>query len=260
MARLVTLHGLLLEGVDATDHLVSEHAQGPPIDGERVAFRQDNLWGKILWSTAESIGHAISRLLDFGQSEVCELQIALLIKQDILWLQVSVDDAVRVQVLQSQDDLSCIEARSILRKANLIAQMEEELAAIEEIRDEVQTLARLEGVVQLHDEGMGDLLHDVTLDLRVVHLVSPDDEVFLERLDSVDLPGVFLLCEVHLAKRAASDHLDKLEIFNFECCSGAAQQVVLGCRPVRGHVAIGRLVEITTTITIGVEWISAIVN
>ena len=96
MARLVALHGLLFERVDATYHLVSEHAQGPPIDGERVAFRQDVLRGKILWSTAESISHAISRLLDFGQSEIRELQIALVIKQDILWLQVSVDDAVLV--------------------------------------------------------------------------------------------------------------------------------------------------------------------
>ena len=92
--------------------------------------------------------------------------------------------------------------------------MEEELAAIQEVCDEVERLGRLEGVVKLDNERMRDLLHDVALNLRVIHLVGLDDEVLFERLDRVDLPCILLLRHVHLAKATAPNDLEQLEIFD----------------------------------------------
>ena len=92
--------------------------------------------------------------------------------------------------------------------------MEEKLTTVEEVCDEVEALGGLEGEVELDDERVRDLLHDVTLNLRVVHLVCTDDEVLLERLDSIDLPCVLLLGQVDLAKAAPADHLDQLEVLN----------------------------------------------
>ena len=54
----------LLEGVDATDHLVKKHAKTPPIDSEVVADILDNFRRQIFWSSTERVCQSFLRLLD----------------------------------------------------------------------------------------------------------------------------------------------------------------------------------------------------
>ena len=68
--------------------------------------------------------------------------------------------------------------------------------------------------MKLDDERMRDLLHDISLNLRVVHLVCSDDEVFLQRFDRVDLLRVLLARHVHFAEGATTDDFEQLEIFD----------------------------------------------
>ena len=51
--------------------------------------------------------------------------------------------------------------------------MVEELATIQEVYHEIEFLARLESIVKLDDEGVGDFLQDEPLRLRVLFLLSP---------------------------------------------------------------------------------------
>ena len=76
MSAFVALHGLLFEGVDATDHFIGKHAKTPPINGKAMAFSLDHFWREILWSAAESVCHAILWLLDFAQTEIGQLEVA----------------------------------------------------------------------------------------------------------------------------------------------------------------------------------------
>ena len=180
-----------------------------------MAVGLDDLRCEILGGAAEGVGHAVvGWLLDFGQTEIGQLQVALRIKKHILWLEISVDDTVLMEMLESQGNLSRIKARPILVETDLLAQMEEQLSTVEEVRHEVERLGRLEGVVQLDDERVRDLLHDIPLDLRVLLLVRSDDEVFLEGLDCVDLLRVLLARHVDFAEGAAADDLEQLEIFD----------------------------------------------
>ena len=94
--RLLALHRSLLERIDAADHLVEEHAKGPPVDGEGMTVSPDDLGREILGRAAESIGHAVTRLLDLGKAKIGELQVTLRIEEDVLRFQVSVDDAILV--------------------------------------------------------------------------------------------------------------------------------------------------------------------
>ena len=138
--RLLALHGLLLEWIDTADHFIEEHAETPPIDGEAVTVGFDHLGSEVLRRSTEGIGLPIYRLLDFAEAEVSQLEVPLGVKKDIFWLQVTVDDAIGVEMLQSKHHLCCIEARSILCKADLVAQMEEQFSTVEEISDEVKIL------------------------------------------------------------------------------------------------------------------------
>ncbi|KAL0607182.1 LOW QUALITY PROTEIN: UPF0764 protein C16orf89 [Plecturocebus cupreus] len=104
---LVDLDGLLgVEGREAHGHLVGEHPQGPPVHGLVVAFTQDDLGGQILGGPAQGPSAAPHVL---GKTEVRHLQVALLVDEEVLGLQVAVDEVKRVQVLEGQDDLGGIE-------------------------------------------------------------------------------------------------------------------------------------------------------
>jgi hypothetical protein len=50
-----------------------------------------------------------------------------------------------------------------LAKEALAVELEEQMAAVDEIQDDVEFGAGLEGVVQLHDEGVADAGQDVAL-------------------------------------------------------------------------------------------------
>lgn len=154
-----------------------------------------------------------------------------------------------MKVLEGEDDFGSVEASTFLTESNLITQVEEELTAVQEICDEVEGLGRLERVVQFHDKGVRDLLHDITLNLRVINLVGLDDEVLLECLDGVNLPSILLLGHVDLAKGATSDHLQQLEILNRELLISCRGQAIIE------NLAVTVLVTLTEGIRRGIETI-----
>ena len=68
---LVDGHGVVvIEWVDASEHLISQDSEGPPIDGLTVTFVEEHLGSEVLWSTAQSVSACLAIL---GKSEVCEL-------------------------------------------------------------------------------------------------------------------------------------------------------------------------------------------
>ena len=83
MSALVPLHGLLLERIDSTDHLIEEHAEAPPIDTKTVTDRLYYFRGKILRCAAEGICLSILGLLDLAQTKICQLQMPLIVKQHV---------------------------------------------------------------------------------------------------------------------------------------------------------------------------------
>ena len=96
---------LIIEWIDSSNHLVRQNSESPPVNWLAVTFIEEHLWGQILWGTAKSVG---SGLAVFGKSEVCQFQVALLINQNILWLQISVNNVQRVQILEHEGDLGRI--------------------------------------------------------------------------------------------------------------------------------------------------------
>ena len=56
---------------------------------------------------------------DLGKPKVSEFKIPIWANQYIFRLQISVDDVLGVQVLENEDDLSCIKAKSIAMYAAL---------------------------------------------------------------------------------------------------------------------------------------------
>ena len=106
--RLVDGEASLDEGRVAHEELVCEYPEPPPVDTLVVPLLQDDLWrhvvrGPALRPAPLVLGHLA------GEAEVCQHDVTLLVQQEVLRFQVSVDDVVPVEVGEGCDDLCDVE-------------------------------------------------------------------------------------------------------------------------------------------------------
>lgn len=93
---VVDVHGVLVvEGVDASQHFVEEHAYGPPVHRLAMPFVEQHLGGQVLGGATQSVRPALHHL---REAEVSHFQVALRVDQQVLRLEVSVDDVSGVEV------------------------------------------------------------------------------------------------------------------------------------------------------------------
>ena len=64
-----------------------------------------------------------------GKPEIRQLEVAILVHQQVLRLEISVHNAALVQVIQGQQDICCKEERSLLIEGALQIQVVEQLTA-----------------------------------------------------------------------------------------------------------------------------------
>ena len=140
--------------------------QTPPVSSFTVANALDDLRGKVLGSTTVRVGASsclVRRQSLFTETKVCDLDVAFMVKQHVLWFQITIDNAVLMEAAQCLDQLCCVETSSPLAKLLVLAQMIEKLSTIEEVHDKVQLCWGLERILQLNDEWTIDLLKNVSL-------------------------------------------------------------------------------------------------
>ena len=114
---LVDSHGIVIvERVDASEHLVRQDSEGPPVDGLTVTFVQQHFGSEVLGRTAQSIS---ARLAVLSEAEIGQLEVAFLVDKDIFWLKITVDDVERVEILEHQSDLGRIEPNRQIEMVNI---------------------------------------------------------------------------------------------------------------------------------------------
>ena len=107
-----------------------------------------------------------------GQPEVSDAQVAVAVHQNVLRLQVAVDDVVRVQEAQPEQDLGRVQLAAVGAEAPLLLEPKKQLAAGHEFEDHVQLVLALERELQLAQERVVQVLQDVALGGRVRDLVA----------------------------------------------------------------------------------------
>lgn len=88
---------LVHEWWPSSSHLVQENAQGPPVYREIVALHVEDFRCQIFSRTAEGMS-LLFWCEELCQAEVGEADVAILIHQYILWLQIAVHDFVLVEI------------------------------------------------------------------------------------------------------------------------------------------------------------------
>ena len=92
----------------------------------------------------------------FGEAEVAELDVTLLVEEEILGLEVSVDNGQGVQVLESAGDLGGEEVGRVVGKLDGVAQVGEQLAAAHVLEQHVEERVVVRRPEEVDDERMVD--------------------------------------------------------------------------------------------------------
>lgn len=83
----------------AHDQFVENYAEPIKVDQLVVRVPQKHLWRHVAWSAAGVV--RVVGALDPRDAEVCQVQVPVFIEHQILWLDVSMNDALRVDVIES---------------------------------------------------------------------------------------------------------------------------------------------------------------
>ena len=177
-----------------------------------MALHVENLGRQVLGCAAEGLGCLVG-LQEFGQAEVCQFYVAAGVHQDILGLEVSVDDIVGMEVAQGNQNLGRNELDGALLEPALVAEVVEEVAALDVLQKEVNPVLILEDVVHREDEGVLRLEQNVLFRPGVDNLPLLYQYILIDSLHRIFLAVFGVYYEEYLAEGAFVDQLLNLEIF-----------------------------------------------
>ena len=101
-----------------------------------------------------------------------------------------------MEIFETEDDFGAVKAGTILCEAFVALEMVKEFSTVDVIHDKEEFVRGLEGIVEVDEERMAELLQDALLGTCVFQLVSLDDCGLVEDLHGVDL-AVVLLSHLH---------------------------------------------------------------
>lgn len=217
---------LVLEGREPAYHLADEDSDAPQVSLVGVAYvREHDFRRAIARRPADSIGPIIIYVLHLlCKPEVDQLDMPLRIYKDVLWLQISINDASFVQTFNRQNNLRKVKASVLLRHENTLANLFDELATGQELEDHVQLTFVLESLVYPAAEIVRlELFEDVSLVQYVLNLLFAADALFLEAFQSVELLRLLIADKLDDAEGALAQRLQDLEVVNLQCLATCLQ-------------------------------------
>mmetsp|Transcript_12892 Transcript_12892/g.32512 ORF Transcript_12892/g.32512 Transcript_12892/m.32512 type:complete len:226 (-) Transcript_12892:1436-2113(-) len=186
--------------------LEGEYTQSPPVDGIRMTGGCDQFRREVIRGATSCVRPADDEL---GQTHICQLDVPLFREEQVFGLQVAVDDAALVQVIESED-CSCDVIFGML-----LAPMESlavvggiELSPERRFEEEVKCLGAVVGLMQLDDEDRVChhqdvfLIHDTLLHARL------DNVALAETLHRVCLASLLVLPQIDGAEASATEEPD----------------------------------------------------
>mmetsp|Transcript_32743 Transcript_32743/g.74787 ORF Transcript_32743/g.74787 Transcript_32743/m.74787 type:complete len:263 (-) Transcript_32743:102-890(-) len=202
----------------STQHLIDENTKTPPIDFLAVPSLRQDLWSQVLGGSHKSVDHGSFLKVLFAEAKVREANMTVIGKEDVFWLQVSVDITETVQAFQREHHLGCIKPSSSLGEFFLPRQMIEEVTSTEIIHDQVQLPTGLEGTMQVHHEGVLDIGHNISFSRGVLHFLIFDHVVFVNCLHRENLSAQLFPHHHHLSKTTVTNDFQQLKVVHGQSC------------------------------------------
>ncbi len=204
--------GVALEGPLAREHLVDHDAEREDVAAAVEILAFDLFGRQVLRAAHHRAGHGQLGALagHLGDAEVGDLHPAGAVEQDVAGLDVAVDDALAVGVVEGVGGLAGDAQHVAQTQARSGVEAAGEVDALDELEGEIEETLGLAGVEQGDDVGMqeaagGPGLAQQAL-LAVVDLLRPADEA--DGLDGELAVDLRIFGEIDLAHRAGAEKPD----------------------------------------------------
>uniref|UniRef100_A0A0D9Y504 Uncharacterized protein n=1 Tax=Oryza glumipatula TaxID=40148 RepID=A0A0D9Y504_9ORYZ len=148
-------------------------------------------------------------LLEGAQPKVRHFEVAILVDEEVLWLEVSVVDTAAVTEVHSPYQLLEVLPRSILLESPP-GYPAEELTTPDILHCKVYLALAGHDLVQLDDVGVANEAHDGDLSLDLVNHADTQYLFLVNDLDGDALVGCKVPCMVHLGEGALPEHAAEL--------------------------------------------------
>jgi len=200
-----------VERRDADQQLEEQYTQAVEVEAIVVACLQEHLRAHILRRTAEGV-RALGIVEPLAQAEVAEADMALVVEEDVLRLDVAVDYPLRVNMPQCEAQLSQVEPCLGLRELTFLPQVKEQLASRAVLQQQEKVLAVLESREELRDEGMLQLRKNVTLVQDDRMFVELCKELLRDGLHGEELPRAAVEHQIDAGEASLSETLQDQEV------------------------------------------------
>mmetsp|Transcript_4418 Transcript_4418/g.13405 ORF Transcript_4418/g.13405 Transcript_4418/m.13405 type:complete len:297 (+) Transcript_4418:2204-3094(+) len=181
-----------------------------------MSATEEDFWGHKVLGTTERVGTAHStRLKKLGQPKVCKPHVPILIDEDIFRLQVTIHCSQVVNEVDGQDNFTEKMFDHVLLQVELMRlQVIVQVTAGTKLRHHVQVSFGLEGVLQLHNEGVScrhfqheSLVEGSSHGLSAVFYAVPLQDFHGEAFSSLLVPD-----QEHSAHAALSNRVKYLKV------------------------------------------------
>lgn len=105
----------------------------------------------------------------FRETEVSQQDMALLIQNYVVWFQISEDDVSIVEIFQSKENLSQINASSIFAQSFFSQQHFPKVSAWTIIKDQEQFSPGLKGKIETDNEWVTSIWKNIPFSNRILH-------------------------------------------------------------------------------------------
>lgn len=146
-------HGLGPEWCEAAQYLADQDPEAPYIRLIAIAGANEHFWGGVGWSTAvgaSPVSLQITQL--FRKAKVYQFDVSPPIQKDILWLQISVNYVILMELLNCNQDFGQVEPRVFQGQASLLFDLREKLSTRQVLQQQVQILFVLHRLNEVYEE------------------------------------------------------------------------------------------------------------
>nr|GLL42871.1 Os05g0514250 [Ipomoea trifida] len=204
---------------------VENNTTRPHIDlGSVVAFLRENLRRDVGRRSAERVEQTVlaDLIREGAEAEIRDFQVAVLVEEEILRLEIAVEDPARVAVTDGVDQLAEVLPAQILAEPPL-SHLSEELPALSELHHEKYLGLGGEHLVEGHGVRVVEAAHDRDLPFYVPDHGGARDLLLVDHLNRHALPAPDVPRVVNLGEGAAAQEFPHLVLLE--------QGVLLGRLP-----------------------------
>lgn len=116
-----------------------------------------NLWSKVLSSSANTLCLIWSNNILLGQSKVSNLDITICSHQNIFRFQITIENILRMKMMQCKKNIRGIKSCCVLFKSTNLREIEEKFSTRTILKNKEELTITLECVIHLYYKRMSDI-------------------------------------------------------------------------------------------------------